>query len=144
MVGLAPRERVQHRTAEQIEDIPQFRDQTVGAVTLAPRERVQQRTAEVPVEFLRLVFQERQLTENFPRSASRSLERTQIVDEPVPQILRDFAQEHILERTQIVDVPVRQILVELVSQERVQQRTTEQIEDAPQFLNETVEMARLV
>ena len=43
---LVPRERVQQRTAEQIEDAPQSPEETVEAVTLVPRERVQQRTAE--------------------------------------------------------------------------------------------------
>ena len=43
-----------------------------------------------------------------------------------------------------VDVPKETAeLVKLVSQERVQQRTAEQIEDAPQFLKETVEMPRI-
>ena len=44
---------------------------------------------------------------------------------------------------QIVDVPVPQMLAELVSQERVQQRTAEQNGDAPQFLEETVEMPKI-
>ena len=52
------------------------------------------------------------------------------------------AHERIDER--IVDVTVPQILLELISQERVQQRTAEQIEDASQFLKETVEMTRSV
>ena len=37
VVGSVPRERVQHRTAQQIENIPQFRDETVDAVMLVPR-----------------------------------------------------------------------------------------------------------
>ena len=37
---------MQHRTAEQIEDIAQFRDETVDAVMLVPRERGQQWSAE--------------------------------------------------------------------------------------------------
>ena len=45
-VTLVPRERVQQRTAEQIEDAPQSPEETIEAVTLVPRERVQQRTAE--------------------------------------------------------------------------------------------------
>ena len=45
-VVVLPREGVQHRTAEQIEDIPQFREETVGAVMLVPRDRGQQWSAE--------------------------------------------------------------------------------------------------
>ena len=45
-VTLVPRELVQQRTAEPIEDIPQAPDETVEAVTLVPREQAQQRTAE--------------------------------------------------------------------------------------------------
>ena len=45
-VTLVPHERVQQRTAEQIEDLPQHPEETVEAVTLVPHERVQQRTAE--------------------------------------------------------------------------------------------------
>ena len=43
-VTLVPHERVQQRTAEQIEDAPQHPEETVEAVTLVPHERVQQRT----------------------------------------------------------------------------------------------------
>ena len=39
-------ERVQQRTAEQIEDLPQHPEETVKAVTLVPQERVQQCTAD--------------------------------------------------------------------------------------------------
>ena len=45
-VTLVPHERVQQRTAEQVEDAPQSSEETVEAVTLVPHERVQQRTAE--------------------------------------------------------------------------------------------------
>ena len=38
---LVPQERVQQRTAENIEDIPQFREETVEMVGLVPQERVQ-------------------------------------------------------------------------------------------------------
>ena len=41
-----PRERVQQRTAEQDDYVPQFLEEIVEGVTLVPRERVQQRTAE--------------------------------------------------------------------------------------------------
>ena len=44
-VTLVPRERVQQRTAEEVEDAIQSPEKTVEAVTLVPRERVQQRTA---------------------------------------------------------------------------------------------------
>ena len=44
VVGLAPRERVQHRTAEQIEDLPQHPEETVEVVTLVPQEQAQQQT----------------------------------------------------------------------------------------------------
>ena len=37
---------MQQRTAEQTEDLPQYPEETVEAVTLLPHERVQQRTAE--------------------------------------------------------------------------------------------------
>ena len=43
--ALVPRERVQQRTVELVEDTPQSPEETVEAVTLVPRERVQQRTA---------------------------------------------------------------------------------------------------
>ena len=50
VVSLAPQERVQQRTAEKIEDLPQHPEETVEAVTLVPHElpheRVQPRTAE--------------------------------------------------------------------------------------------------
>ena len=45
-MGLAPLERVQHRTAEQIVGLPQDPGETFEAVTLAPHERVPQHTAE--------------------------------------------------------------------------------------------------
>ena len=38
---LVPQERVQQRTAENIEDTPQFREETVEMVGLVPQERVQ-------------------------------------------------------------------------------------------------------
>ena len=44
--GISPREPVQQRTPEQIEDVSQFREETTDVVELVPRERVQQRTAE--------------------------------------------------------------------------------------------------
>ena len=47
---LAPLERVQQRTAEQIEDLPQHPEETVEAVTLVP---VQQRTAEKMAKYRR-------------------------------------------------------------------------------------------
>ena len=50
VVELAPRERVQHRTAEQIEDSPQFREETVAVAGLAPRDREQQRSPQSPEE----------------------------------------------------------------------------------------------
>ena len=37
--SISPRERVQQRTPEQIEDVPQFREETIDALTLVPRER---------------------------------------------------------------------------------------------------------
>ena len=43
---------MQQRTAEQIEDVPQFRDETFDAVALVLRERVQQRTRVQVVELL--------------------------------------------------------------------------------------------
>ena len=39
-----PRERVQQRTAEHVEDAPQAPEETVEAVTLVPRERLKQLT----------------------------------------------------------------------------------------------------
>ena len=83
LVKLASQDRVQRRSAEE----------TVAEVESAPREREQKRTAEAPVEDVSLVSQERvqqqiaeaQLTGKFPQE--RISERTQIVDEPVPQIL---------------------------------------------------------
>ena len=92
---------------------------------------MQQRTAEVPVEFVRLVSQERvqqrtaeaQLTGNFPQE--RISERAQIVDVPVPQVAKETVEA-----------------VRVVQRERMQQRTV----DAPtlQELKETVEMVRSV
>ena len=46
--AVVPRERVQQRTAEKLEDASQSLEKTVEAVTLFPRERVQQRTAARP------------------------------------------------------------------------------------------------
>ena len=46
VVRLAPHERVQQRTAEQIVEVPQFSEETVEMVSSAPRERVHHRTAE--------------------------------------------------------------------------------------------------
>ena len=42
--SIFPRERVQQRTPEQTEDMPQFREETVDAVTLLPHGRVQEPT----------------------------------------------------------------------------------------------------
>ena len=56
--GISPRGRVQQRTTEQIEDVPQFREETVDAVTLVPHELVQQPTVEETFEAGRLVLQE--------------------------------------------------------------------------------------
>ena len=47
---LVPRERVQQRTAEPIEDALQYPDETVEMVRSTPTERVQQRSAEQMVE----------------------------------------------------------------------------------------------
>ena len=44
--GISPRERVQQRTPEQIEDVPHFREETVEVGRLVLQERVQQRSAE--------------------------------------------------------------------------------------------------
>ena len=44
-VMLVPRERVQQRSAEQIEDAPQSPAEVVEAVTSVPREQAQQRTS---------------------------------------------------------------------------------------------------
>ena len=49
-VTLIPRERVHQRTAEQMMELPQPPGETVDAVTLVPRERVQHRSAEQMVE----------------------------------------------------------------------------------------------
>ena len=48
--ALVPREPVQQRTVEKVEDAPQFPEETVEAVTLVPRERLQQRTAARPAD----------------------------------------------------------------------------------------------
>ena len=45
VVKLVPQERAQQRTAEQLDDAPQFPEKTVEVVRSVPRERVQQRTA---------------------------------------------------------------------------------------------------
>ena len=45
-VTLVQRARVQQLTAEQIGDVPQFREDTVDEISLVPRERAQQWTAE--------------------------------------------------------------------------------------------------
>ena len=59
-----PRERVQQCTAVQVEDAPQSPNETVEAVTLVPRERVQQHTARKLVMYL-----------NFGKRPSRSQSR---------------------------------------------------------------------
>ena len=59
LVKLVSQERVQPRSAEKIDYVPQSPQETVEVVSLALQERVQQRTAEVLVEFVRLVSQER-------------------------------------------------------------------------------------
>ena len=45
-VVLVSRERVQQLTAEQIGNVPQFREETVDEISQVPRERAQQWTAE--------------------------------------------------------------------------------------------------
>ena len=59
VAGISPHEGVQQRTPEQIEDVPQFREETVDAVTLVPCKRVQQPTVEETVEVGSLVLHER-------------------------------------------------------------------------------------
>ena len=49
-VTLIPREQIQQRAPEQIEDVPQSLEETVGAVDLVLREQIQQRTAEQMVK----------------------------------------------------------------------------------------------
>ena len=78
---------------------------------LVSEKRVQQRTAEA------------QFTENFPKE--RISERTQIVDEPVPQIAKKTVEA-----------------VRVVQRERMQQRTVDA--PTPQVLEETIEVGRLV
>ena len=114
LVKLVSQERVQQRTAEMPVDLVKLVSQErvqrrtaevpVEVVSLVSQERVQQRTAEVPVEVVSLVSQDRvqqriaeaPFTGNFPQE--RISERTQIVDEPVPQIWEDFTRECISER----------------------------------------------
>ena len=89
--------------------------------------------------------------ENFPQE--RISERTQIFDVPVPQTAKESVEavrvvlrDRMQQRT--VCAPTPQVLEEtvgrLVLHERVQLRTAEQTEDAPQYPEETVEMVRSV
>ena len=92
-------ERVQQRTAEQTEDVPQFAQETGEMATLAPHDRVQQRPhehivdesisqiTETTFEVVKIVAEE--------RISERICE--QVVGAPVPQ-------EEIVE--QIADMPV--------------------------------------
>ena len=72
--GISHRERVQQRTVEQIEDVLQFREETVDVVTLFLHERVQP-TVEETVEVVKLVSQERvqQWTVDAPRPQDKSV-----------------------------------------------------------------------
>ena len=138
MVKLVSQERVQQRTAE----VP------VDVVELVSQEQVQQSTDEVPVDLVKLVSQERvqQRTPRrsprgiFPRSASRSEHRSSLSQ---CRRLRKRPCERMQQRT--VDAPTPQLLEEtvevgrLVLHERVQQRTAEQVEDAPQSPAEVIE-----
>ena len=98
--GISPRERVQQRTPEQIEDVPQFREWPVEVGRLVLRERVQQPIVEETVEVSRLVLHK--------RVQQRSVERK------ILGICENFPQERTSERTQIVYVPVPQIAKEIV------------------------------
>ena len=57
--GTSQRDPVQQWNPEQIEDVPQFREETADVVELVPRERVQQPTVEETVEVGRLFLRER-------------------------------------------------------------------------------------
>ena len=117
--GISPRGPVQQRSAEKIEDIPQYPEETVELLKLVSQERVQQRSAEkmedIPqypeetVELLKLVSQE------------RLQQRT--VDAPRPQdknVLPKRVSERIFEQGGVIKVP------ETASQDRRLQRTVEQ------------------
>ena len=91
--GISPREPVQQRTPEQIEAVPQFRQETADVVELVLRERVQQRSAEKEIL---------EIFENFPQE--RISERTQIVDVPVPQILGELVAPTLHRQEETVEV----------------------------------------
>ena len=79
---------MQHRTAEQIEDAPQFAEQTVEAVTLVPREQAQQQTClSDPEEQLRHTLR------NMAREiAMRSLEKVRERHDPPALLWEGFAE----------------------------------------------------
>ena len=120
---LAPRERVQKRTAEQTEDAPQYPEETVEMVRSVSHERVQQRAAEQTRLHLR-------------KRPSRWWGRSHINEcnsEP-PNRLR--IRLHLRKR------PAE--MAGSVSHEQVQQRAAEQTEDAPPSPAEVVEAVTLV
>ena len=83
VVRLAPHERVQQQTAEQIEEVPQFLEETVE-VKLVSQERVQQRRVEhAPVP---QVLEE--IVEVVLAPTKRVRQQT-VEHVPVPQILKD-------------------------------------------------------
>ena len=101
-----------------------------------PLERVQQRSAGK--------------IEDVPQCPEETVDLVKLVSHecnsrPPRRSLRGISTRSASRSVQIVDVPVPQILEKLVSQERVQQRTAEQIdEDSPQSPEKTVDAVTLV
>ena len=153
--GIFPREPVQQRTPEQIEDVPQFREYTADVVGLVPRERVQQPTVEETVNMLKLVSQERvqqrraeeiedflQYPEETVEVVSLALhERVQqwTVDAPRPQdnVFPIRVSERIFEQGGVIEVP------ETASQHRRLQRTVVQYLDVSAEVDKNVLSERI-
>ena len=162
--GISPRERVQQRTPEQIEDVPQYQEESVDAVTLAPHGRVQQPTVEETVEVGRLVLhagvQQRTVGDTVEvvrlvlhaRVQQRSAETIEVVPQSPEEtvevdrlVLHERVQQWSAETIDFVPhSPQETVEVDrLVLHERVQQWSAETIEVVPQSPQETVEVGRL-
>ena len=134
-VRLVPQERIHERVVEQAValSVPQMKEAVVELTQPVPCQRSQERVEEQIVGFLVLPLQEEIVPVGQSTPQERSPERIakQIVDIPVPLVVEE-------------SMAVGQEEVVLAPTDRVQQPTIEQIDDVPLFLEETVEMVRLV
>ena len=102
LVKFVSQERVQQRTAEMPVDL----------VKLVSQARVQQRTAEVPVDLVKLVSQERvqQWTAKVQVDLVEVVSQERVQQRTAEaQFMGNLPQERVSERTQTVDEPVPQI-----------------------------------